>query len=175
MDDARVDHDRPLPVRAAPVPPRAADGAPAGDEDERGEDGEAEGSNLVLVDGSNVAHAGEGSAARLANILLVRDRLMVEGNEVIVVADAALRHQIDDADGYERMVESGMLKQAPAGTDADYFLLAFARELGASILSNDRFKDRVEHFPEARDRVIRYMIVADEVVFERRTHRRGRK
>ena len=59
-----------------------------------------------------------------------------------------------------------------AGTDADFFILAFARELEATIVSNDRFKDRVEAFPEVRDRVIRYMIINGEVVFERRTKRR---
>jgi hypothetical protein len=39
-------------------------------------------------------------------------------------------------------------------------------------VSNDRFRDRIKQFPEARDRVIRYMIVGDEVVLERRTQRR---
>jgi hypothetical protein len=48
----------------------------------------------------------------------------------------------------------------------------FARELDASIVSNDRFKDRLDTFPEARERVIRYMIVSEEVVFERRSQRR---
>ncbi|HEX2094064.1 MAG TPA: hypothetical protein VHG28_16800 [Longimicrobiaceae bacterium] len=129
-------------------------------------------SRIVLVDGSNVAHSSEGEKARLENIVLVRDKLVEEGFEPIVVADAALRHQIDDQDGYERMVENGEIRQAPAGTDADYFILSFARELDASVVSNDRFRDRQEAFPEARDRVIRYMIVADEVVLERRTKRR---
>ena len=49
-----------------------------------------------------------------------------------------------------------------------------ARELDASVLSNDRFKDRIASFPEVRNRIIRYMIVAGEVVLERRTKRRGR-
>jgi hypothetical protein len=69
-------------------------------------------------------------------------------------------------------VEEGTLRQAPAGTDADYFILAFARELDAVVVSNDRFRDREAAFPEARERVIRYMIVANEVVLERRTKRR---
>jgi hypothetical protein len=64
------------------------------------------------------------------------------------------------------------VRQAPAGTDADYFILSFARELKASIVSNDRFRDRIKQFPEARERVIRYMILNGEVVLERRTHRR---
>jgi hypothetical protein len=126
----------------------------------------------VIVDGSNVAHSSEGERPLLENILAVRDKLVEEGYEPVILADAALRHQIDEESAFEKMVESGEIKQAPAGTDADYFILSFARELEATIVSNDRFKDRVEAFPEVRDRVIRYMIVNGEVVFERRTKRR---
>ncbi len=78
-----------------------------------------------------------------------------------------------DLDGYEVLVKAGEIQQAPAGTDADYFILTFARELDA-VLSNDRFEDRIASFPEVRNRIIRYMIVADEVVLERRTKRRAR-
>ena len=129
-------------------------------------------SNVVLVDGSNVAHSTEGERAQVRNILAVRNKLIEEGLEPIIVADAALRHQVDDSAAYERLVDAGEIRQAPAGTDADYFILAFARELNACVVSNDRFRDRVKQFPEARERVIRYMIVNDEVVLERRTQRR---
>lgn len=128
--------------------------------------------SIALVDGSNVAHSSEGEKARLRNIELVHEKLTEEGLEPIIVVDAALRHQIDEAGRYEELVEGGLVRQAPAGTDADYFILSFARELDAFIVSNDRFRDRQEAFPDARDRMIRYMIVADEVVFERRTKRR---
>jgi len=134
------------------------------------EDGE---SNIVLVDGSNVAHSTEGECPQLANIMAVRQKLTGEGREPIVVGDAALRHQIDDRAGYERLVEEGVVRQAPAGTDADYFLLSFARELGARIVSNDRFRDRVKQFPDSVDRIVRYMIVENEVVFEWRARRRA--
>jgi hypothetical protein len=70
------------------------------------------------------------------------------------------------------MVDDGSIKQAPAGTDADYFILSFARELDASIVSNDRFRDRQKVFPEAAKRLIRYMVVKGEVVLERRVGRR---
>ncbi len=129
-------------------------------------------SNVVLVDGANVAHSSEGDAPRVAHIVAVRDKLREEGLEPIIVADAALRHRIDDPAAYELLIEAGHVHQAPAGTDADYFILSFARELNASIVSNDRFRDRMKQFPEARERVIRFMIVADEVVLERRTKRR---
>jgi len=126
----------------------------------------------ALVDGSNVAHSSEGEEARLENIKIVVRKLKAEGYQPIVVADAALRHQIDDKEGYERRVGEGKIRQAPAGTDADYFLLAFARELDAVIVSNDRFRDRAEAFPEAAERMIRYMILEQEVVFERRNKKR---
>lgn len=135
----------------------------------------SEETKTVIVDGSNVAHSSEGEKAALANIRLVRDKLIEEGYDPVVLADAALRHQIDDGEGFEALVEAGTIKQAPAGTDADYFILSFARELDANVVSNDRFKDRVEAFPEVKKRVIRYMIVNGEVVFERRTHRRKSK
>lgn len=128
---------------------------------------------IVLVDGSNVAHSTEGEQAQLANILAVREKLSEEGLEPVVVVDAALRHQIDDRAGYELLVDQGVVRQAPAGTDADYFILSFARELDARILSNDRFRDRIKDFPDAVDRLIRYMIVEKEVVLERRTNRRA--
>lgn len=129
-------------------------------------------SNVVIVDGSNVAHSTEGEKPRIANLIAVRDKLKEEGLEPIIMADAALRHQIDDATQYEQMVDSGAIRQVPAGTDADYFILSFARELNATIVSNDRFRDRLAQFPEAQDRVVRFMIVNHEVVLERRTHRR---
>ena len=126
----------------------------------------------VLVDASNVAHATEGGEARLANIRLVQEKLREEGLDPVVVADAALRHQIDDRNRYEEMIENGLVHQAPAGTDADYFILSFAREMGVPILTNDRFRDRAAEFPDERDRIIRYMIVDGEVVLERRNKRR---
>lgn len=132
----------------------------------------AEESRTVIIDGSNVAHSSEGDKPLLQNIRVVRDKLIEEGYEPIILADAALRHQIDEGGAFEQMVDAGTIKQAPAGTDADYFILSFARELDANIVSNDLFKDRVEAFPEVKKRVIRYMIVNGEVVFERRARRR---
>lgn len=130
------------------------------------------GSAIAIIDGSNVAHASEGEHPRLENITLVWEKLEEEGYKPVVVVDAALRHQIDEPERYESMVADGRIKQAPAGTDADYFILSFARELEAAVVSNDRFKDRQKDFPEARERVIRFMIVGGEVVFERRNKRR---
>ena len=152
----------------APTPSRAARARPRARSADTG-------TRIAIIDGSNVAHAGEGSGARLANVLAMREKLAAEGFEPVIVVDAALRHQIDDAGRYERLVADGLVKQAPAGTDADYFILAFAKELGATVVSNDQFRDGGSQFAEVRKRVIRYMIVADEVVLERRAGRRTRE
>src|SRR5690606_7340709 len=127
---------------------------------------------VAIIDGSNVAYSTEGGAARLANIRVVMDKPKEEGYEPVVFVDAALRHQIDEERAYEEMVEDGTIRQAPAGTDADYFILSFAQELDAAIVSNDRFRDREAAFPDLGSRMIRYMIVNDEVVFEKRNRRR---
>lgn len=141
-------------------------------QDDAFEEDETDPSPRVLVDASNVAHSTEGGEAKLRNIRLVEDKLREEGLEPIIVADAALRHQIDDKAAYEKLIDDGKVHQAPAGTDADYFILSFARELDARILTNDRFRDRARDFPRERNRVIRYMIVDGEVVLEQRNRRR---
>lgn len=161
---ANTDRDGPISVRQAMSAARDA-----ANEERQRSTGEQPG--IALVDGSNVAHAGE-AQPKLGNIRIVCDKLREEGMEPIVVADAALRHHIDEPDQYQEMVHQGQIRSAPAGTDADYFLLSFARELEAAVVSNDRFSDFGDAFPEARERVIRYMVVAGEVVFERRSRRR---
>lgn len=127
---------------------------------------------IAIVDGSNVAYSTERKQPRLKNILLMCDKLQEDGLEPIIVVDAALRHQIDQEQQYEEMVQRGSIRQAPAGTDADFFIVSFARELDASVVSNDRFRDHSNAFPELDDRLIRFMIVNEEVVLERRTRRR---
>jgi hypothetical protein len=134
-------------------------------------DGEGRDRPVALIDGANAAHAGT-DAPRLRNIRIVCDKLSAEGFQPIVVTDASLRHRIDDQDGYERLVSDGVIRQAPAGTDADYFLLSFSRELGAPVVSNDRFRDREEAYADVLEHVIRFMIVNEEVVLERRARPR---
>jgi hypothetical protein len=71
-------------------------------------------SKVVIIDGSNVAHAGSGEQASLRSITLICDKLREEGYEPVIVADAALRHQIDDKEAYEELVTGGQ-HQAGAG------------------------------------------------------------
>lgn len=126
---------------------------------------------VAVVDGSNVAHASEGGA-RLENLKAMCRKLEEEGYRPVVVVDASLRHTIDDKAGYEALVGEGTIRQAPPGTDADYFILSFARELDGRVVSNDRFRELQKPFPEITADVIRYMVIDGEVVLERRNRQR---
>lgn len=133
---------------------------------------ETEDAGVAVVDGSNVAYAVEGMGARLENIRVVCRKLQDEGFRPVVLVDAKLRHEIDEPEAYEAFVDKGMIRQAPAGTDADYFILSFAREFEARVVSNDLFRDLASGFPDVVERVIRFMVVEGEVVLEKRTGRR---
>ena len=133
---------------------------------------ESQDGGVVVVDGSNVAWAVEGMGARLENIRVVCRKLQDEGFRPVVLVDAKLRHDIDEPEEYESLVDKGMIRQAPAGTDADYFILSFAREFEARVVSNDLFRDLASGFPDVLQRVIRFMVVEGEVVLEKRAGRR---
>jgi demethylmenaquinone methyltransferase/2-methoxy-6-polyprenyl-1,4-benzoquinol methylase len=106
---------------------------------------------LVVVDGANVAYAelSEDGEPRVANLIAVRRALEKRGYDSIIIVDASLRHHVDDPAWLERLIESQAVRQAPAGTDADYFVLETADRLEALVVSNDtfdRFQDRYPLF-----------------------------
>lgn len=107
----------------------------------------------VLIDGSNVMHWNKGAP----DLGLVRDiaqALGLRGYRVVVIFDANVGYKI--ADRYHGPAELapalGLPKDqvlvAPSGTPADGFLLQFAQDQGAPIVTNDRFRDWHEMFPE---------------------------
>src|SRR5688500_13088162 len=96
---------------------------------------------LAIVDGSNVAHEDRtpDGKPQVRNLAAVREALERAGYEVRVVVDAALQHQIDDPAELDRLISQEVVLQAPAGTDADYFILEQAEAKGAIVVSNDMF------------------------------------
>jgi hypothetical protein len=121
---------------------------------------------IIVVDGSNIAHAectSEG-APKICNIVSVFKLLKAEGYKPIIIVDAALRHQIDDHDQYEALVRKRWIRQAPARTVADYFILKTAEKQKAAIVSNDSYKQYLEEFRWISDRRQPFMIVDGNVV-----------
>lgn len=125
----------------------------------------------IVVDGANIAHeeCTEDGRPKAANIVAVRDKLIEEGFNPVVIVDAALRHRIDDPDGLERLIQSQEVRQAPAGTDADFFVIATAEEMDAPIVSNDAYKPYRRDHPGLDERRIPLMIIQGTVELYDRT------
>ncbi len=121
----------------------------------------------VVVDASNVAHeeVTEGGKPKIANLIAVRDELREQGYEPIIIADATLRHEIDDPQQLESLMDRQEVRQVPAGTDADFFIVQTAEQQNAKIVSNDRYQDFEEQFPWVKSRRVPFMIVKGQVQF----------
>jgi hypothetical protein len=124
----------------------------------------------ILVDAANVAWTnrnGPHDRASFENLQQVCERLRQLGYDPIFIADASLRHDIDKPHELNRLEQDGTIMQSPAGTQADYFLLATARREHRQILSNDAFRDRQQEFPEAWQERVPFMIIDGQVVIDR--------
>ena len=126
----------------------------------------ANGKNMVVIDGANVAYEERsgGGKPKLSNLLKVRGELEERGFEAVILVDASLKYDIDDQEQLEKLIQSQQVRQVPAGTDADYFIIQFADQLDALIVTNDRYRDYASQYPWIPDRRLPYMIVKGEVV-----------
>jgi hypothetical protein len=124
------------------------------------------GKEMVVIDGANVAYEerSAGGKPKLSNLLKVRGELEERGFEAIILVDASLKYDIDDQSQLETLIQSQQVRQVPAGTDADFFIIQFADQFNALVVTNDRYKDYVQQYPWITERRLPYMIVMGEVV-----------
>lgn len=120
---------------------------------------------LIVVDGANVAYIELSSHGdpKVSNLVAVRRALQEKGYEPVIIVDASLRHKIDDPEQLEALLDKQELRQAPAGTDADYFVMEIAKEYDARIVSNDEFQSYQEEYPWIKERRVPLMIVDNHV------------
>ncbi|MDR0911673.1 MAG: Zc3h12a-like ribonuclease [Methanobrevibacter sp.] len=104
----------------------------------------------IIIDGSNVANYGkiEGSKAKLSYILQAIKKIKEDENEFIVIADASLKHEIDEKEKYKELLENKVIKEVDSGNDADHFILKLAEKNNGKILSNDYFRDFSSEFKD---------------------------
>lgn len=114
----------------------------------------------VVIDASNVAYYSKNdkSQPQMSNILAAVKALEESGDEFVIIADASLRHDIDDKVKYEKLLESENVEEAPAGNDADHFILEIADSENAKILSNDKFRDYADEFTNIKSMRIPFTI-----------------
>lgn len=120
---------------------------------------------IVVVDGSNIAYTEKtkDDKPKVSNIIAVQRALQDRGYQPIIIVDAALRHQVDDPAQLEALIQRQAIRQAPADTDADYFVLQTAKNEDAGIVSNDEYQPYRQEFPWIAERRIPLMIVEGTV------------
>lgn len=102
----------------------------------------------IAVDGTNVMYwDGE---ADLRTLRAVVDVLRSKGAQPFVFFDASSRHHLKQPDlnqaGFAKALglKRDRVMVCPAGTEADAFILKYARDEGLAVVSNDRFGDRAQ-------------------------------
>ena len=120
----------------------------------------------VIIDAADVAHCQkeEGSKAKLKHITLAVKALEEGNHDFLIIADASLRHNIDDKETFVKLVNDGIIDEVPVGTIADHYILDLAYEEDAKVLSNDKFRDFMSEFPDINSIRIPFSIQDNELI-----------
>ena len=109
--------------------------------------------NWIVVDGSNVMYWKDG-VPRIETVREVIEHLSMQGFTPGVMFDAnaghlvAGKYQHDFAFGRLLNLPEDRVMVVPSGTPADPAILTAAKDLGARIVTNDRFRDWAKIYPE---------------------------
>ncbi len=107
----------------------------------------------AVVDGSNVMFWLD-NTPRLDPVSQVLRQLDEQGYKVGVIFDANAgykpfgRHANEAHMSKYLRIGASRVLVVPKGVQADPYLLTYARDNGAILVSNDRFRDRIADFPE---------------------------
>ena len=119
--------------------------------------GKRAGQKWIVVDGSNVMHWYR-ETPDIQSVRHVLGALKSEGFVPVVWFDANAGYLIADrylGPGHLARILDLPRRQvlvAPKGTPADPLLLHGAKELGARVVTNDRFRDWVDEYPQIREK-----------------------
>ena len=126
-------------------------------------------SKEVVIDGTNVLYW-DGEQAELSTLCIVVDDLRRRGYAPFVFLDASSRHHLNDKTMTEKSfaktlgLPQARVRVCPAKTEADAFILRFAREQALPVVSNDRFGDRHEQTRGLK--LIKGIIARGKPIFE---------
>jgi hypothetical protein len=123
---------------------------------------------IAVIDGNNVAYDEKTDDGKpsLVNILKVRDKMIEKDYKVITFISASLKHSIDSKARLAKLIENGEIKEAPAKTYDDKFIIEAAKSHNAYIISNDTFKDFPYDEEFLKGRQMKFKIVQGKVIIE---------
>ena len=125
----------------------------------------------IIADGANIAFSKKTgkNKARVSNLdILVRYLAELKQEfpiEYEIIADASLKHRIDDCATLEGLYRSGVLVECPSGMKADEFIISFflTKPDQTLIISNDNFSEY--SIPEEnRSALCKYTILFDTII-----------
>ncbi|MFX0062696.1 MAG: hypothetical protein ACFFC7_11000 [Candidatus Hermodarchaeota archaeon] len=124
----------------------------------------------VVVDGNNVAYDEKDAQGRprLKNILTMIQALKRHGYaRVIVLVSAKLKYYIDEPQRLALLLANQSIREVPAGSDDDRFIIHTARQLEGRIVSNDLFREYTEaERAWIQERQLKFRIIEGTVIFE---------
>lgn len=99
----------------------------------------------VVIDGSNVAHNSNGdknSKPSVKNMMLLVDFLIKKGfEEITIIADASLKHKLEDKQDLPNLEKKVTYLESPAERAADNFLISTVKSSHCLFVSNDTYRD----------------------------------
>jgi hypothetical protein len=111
----------------------------------------------VIVDGSNVMYW-HNNTPQLATVVAVLQHLTDVGLTPGVIFDANAGYLLEDRYLHDHAfakrlgLSTDVVMVVPKGVQADGYILKSARDLGARVVSNDRFRDWAAEYPEVAQR-----------------------
>ena len=126
----------------------------------------------IVLDASNVAHNSVGRVDKKVyanNLVLMIDFLKEKGfTDIIVIADASLRHKVEDNAILEKVKKMCTYLESPRETQADIFILQYVKINHCLLVSNDTFREWKVQDPWAAENVdfyrLSFIIKGNEVL-----------
>jgi len=125
-----------------------------------------------VIDGANVAReCNYGiNRGRISNFQGLFDKLEhYQIDNYQIICDRSLYYTIDDRKKYTELIEGGKIIESPGGTEADHFILKYAKESNSFIISNDLFREFETIYGKdwIRSRRISFKFINDKLYFDK--------
>ena len=125
-----------------------------------------------VIDGANVAReCNYGiNRGRISNFQGLFDKLEhYQIDNYQIICDRSLYYTIDDRKKYIELIEEGKIIESPGGTEADHFILKYAKDNDSFIISNDLFREFETIYGRdwIRNRRISFKFINDKLYFDK--------
>ncbi|MFW9996499.1 MAG: protease Lon-related BREX system protein BrxL [Candidatus Odinarchaeota archaeon] len=109
----------------------------------------------IVVDGNNVAYEREPRNSPVARKIVMLYHWLKNsfGMDIQIFVSSALKHFAKDFSELQGLIDTGHVQETPAGVSDDYFIINYAVQTDSLILSNDRYKEWKEKYPNLKEEI----------------------